>query len=141
MSVSNALRQFTKVISVATVVPASTSTVDVELPPGAYNLALAVKSSVTGTTTTVAVFPWVDIAASQIGVAPLDMVEPDDSAPVAALTLPAGAAGRYASLVPSASANPVPGLIVLPRGVRVTITKGTAVTGELLEILLVANHP
>jgi len=141
MSEFNSLRQFTRVITVATVVPASTGTVDVPLPPGAYNLALAVKSSVTGTTTTIAVFPWVDLDATQINNVALDMVEPDDSAPIALLTLPAGAAGRCAQIVPSASASPVPGPVLLPRGVRVTITKGTAVTGETLEILLVANHP
>jgi hypothetical protein len=141
MAKHNTLRQFTRQITLATTVPAATTTYDVPLPAGAYNLAVLVKSSVTGTSTTVTLRPKTGADGDQVNGVDLRMVEPDDSAPVAALTLPAGAAGRYASVVPSASASPVPGPIVVgDSGLQATITKGGAVTDELLEVIIVAQR-
>lgn len=141
MAKHNSLRQFVRQFTIALVVPAATTTYDVPLPAGAYALAILCKSSVTGTTTTITLRPKTGAAGDQVNGVDLRMVEPDDSAPVAALTLPAGAAGRYASIVPSASADPVPGpILVGDSGLQATITKGGATTGEVCEVIIVAQR-
>lgn len=141
MAKHNTLRQFTRQITIATAVPASTTSYDVVLPAGAYHIAALVKSSVTGTSTTVTFKMKTGVAGDQATAAVLHIVEPDDTGPATALTLPAGAAGKYASVVPSASASPVPGPIVVGDfGIQVTITKGGATTGELLEVIIIAQR-
>ena len=130
MGKTNPFRPETYVERPVLVVPAANATYDVDLPAGAYRLSAAVKSSVTGTTTSVKFIPYVDAARSQVSNQMFRVFEADDAVAVTNITLPAGAAGRFAHLQPAVSSVNAGGPIVLPHGLQVTVTKGGATTGE-----------
>lgn len=124
-----------------TVVPAANATYDVSLPDGHYWMALAVKSDLTGTTTTIAVTPFVDQARSQISNLAYRLYEADDTVAIAVLTMPANAAGRMAVCVPTvAGAENFTSPVYVAGGVRVSVVKGGATTGELLQVTLIATR-
>lgn len=131
----------TEVISkqLTTVVPsAASSTFDfTELPIGAYEIGIAINSNVTGASTTIEVFPFVDQAQTAIGPS-FAVIEPDDTSPQALVTLGAGAEGRTAQIVLGLGIGLSGRPQVLPYGFRVTLTKGGAATGELLELTVTA---
>lgn len=137
-------RPETLVINVTKTVPAANTDFDMiypRLPAGTYRMAMNVKSSVTGTTTTVVVTPFVDHDASQLNSLALQMYELDDIAAITTLTLTAGAAGRYVRFGGAIGASdPSDMTVVLPHGVRVAVVKGGATTGETLEIQLTASR-
>lgn len=136
MGKSNAFRHATYVKRVVATVPASNTTYAVDLPAGAYRLAVFVKSNLTGTTTTVTARLFADAAQAQTHGLDLRVVEPDDSTPAVSLALPAGAAGRVAEF--GFGVNTILQPIVVANGLQITVTKGGATTGETLEIDLVA---
>ena len=139
MGTTNSYRTEAIVRRIASTVPAATTTYTVDLPAGIYRIALSFKSSVTGTTTLVTARPFVDAERSQINGVDYRMYEPDDSAVVAALIAPAGAAGRYANLV-SDAAEGDSHIFVVPHGIQLTITKGGAVTAETFELDICATR-
>ena len=135
---SRIYRPETVVRTVATVVPSANATVDISLPAGAYRLALIVTSSVTGTTTTVALHALNSVGTKNT--LSFRGYEPDDSAPVALLTCPAGASVQYMSFVGHAGAAPADLPVALSNGLQVAIVKGGATTGEALNIELLATR-
>lgn len=122
--------------TVQTTVPASDTVYDIPLPLGAYHVAVLVDSDVTGTTTAIAVSALTNEVGSQAAAAAFRVLEPDASAAAAALTLTAADEGRYAAIVPTGVATPAP--IALAHGLRVSVTKGTAVAGEKCVVTVVA---
>ena len=142
MGKTNTWRPSTIVKRVISVVASGNTNYTVDLPAGSYDLAIAVKSSVTGTTTSVALAVFVDSAQTTVGRVDISLAEPNDTAPIAVLALGAGAEGSYAQAVTASSAagpvamTPIP----IPHGVRLRVLDGTSVAGELLELELIATR-
>lgn len=124
--------------NLTTVAGSSTQTYNVDLPPGSYELMMFVKSNVTGTTTTIgSVRAYVDDQVT-VNNQDLSVVAPNDAqVSVKSVTFPAGAAGKIFQVQPTSAigASPYP---VLPRGLRFTVTKGGAATGEQFEVQVLA---
>lgn len=127
-----------EVRKITTVVPSTNASINVDLPAGAYRIALIVTSAVTGTTTTIGVNAR--NAAGAIVTVLFRGYEPNDSAPIVVLPLPAGTSVQYFSLVGHAGAAPADLPILLSHGLTIAIVKGTAVTGEALDIELIAQR-
>lgn len=140
MGKTNTHRSETIVKFPVSTVPASDTNYTVDLPAGTYHVAMSVKSNVTGTSTTLALIPFVDVAQTQINNLAFRMVEPNDTSVITLLTLPAGAAGRYVSLLGSALTLPMPTYVVVPHGLRLAVVKGGATTGETLEVTITASR-
>lgn len=134
MGHTNTYRPSAVVRRIVSTVPAATTSYTFDLPAGVYYLAIHTRSSVTGTSTTIALFPFTNADQTQTTATALLMTEQAAASGSAALTLPAGAAGRFAQVIPNGGPVAAPGPVVLPHGVRVTVTKGGATTAELLEV-------
>lgn len=141
ISKSSMFRPETIVCDVLDAVPAANATYDVPLPVGTYNMLITVNSSVTGTSTIVAISHYCNAAMSQIAAVPIRVLEADDTSAAVAITLTAGAAGRAAVLCNSASAtaNALTNIPV-PFGLQVAVTKGGATTAELCEVKITATR-
>ncbi len=124
--------------TVNTVVPAASGDVDIVLGAGAWKIALHIVSSVTGTTTTVGAFA-LGPNDEEPGLA-LYMIEQNDTAPIAAATLPAGANVDLWMLIGEGVSIQSSGTSTLVNKLRLTITKGGASTGEVLQIHVVATR-
>ncbi len=139
MGKSNMFRAETLVLHPITKVPSgATTNFTVDIPAGTYYLALSVKSSVTGTTTTVAVHTFADDAQTKVVDLVFRGMEPDNAAASAVLTLPAGSSGQHFQLSANASANQIP--VTIGHGIRVVIVKGGASTDETLEVDVIATR-
>jgi hypothetical protein len=129
----------TTLYSITDVVEASTPfNYILSLDPGSYRIAMFVKSSLTGVTTTIQAFPFVDKAQSIVGLA--FVWGPNDTQAVTLTpTLPAALNGRMWTMIAGALNTPVTfgdSVVNLPYGLRFQVAKGTAVTGERLEIVV-----
>lgn len=109
--------------------------------PGVYRGQLVVRSNLTGTTTTIQVAPYVNEAMSVA--APSMFLAPNDAASTSATpALAAGSAGKVLRLIPCPGATGTPILdpiLLINNGLLITVSKGTAVSGEVLEIDLVLS--
>lgn len=123
------------------VVAAGTTTYDVALPNGTYEMSVFVKSSVTGTTTSVQVFRFVDKARTRVEDLPLPMWEPNDTTHTVTLTLAAGSAGKAAKIGPSPGGIQMAAMPTeVVGGLQISVVQGGASVGEELEIMIVATR-
>jgi len=143
-------RPETREYSICTTVPAAASTtVDItNIPRGFYNAVVTVNGAVTGTTTALAsVIPIVSAKGSTAAVIADKLVLWEIEGTTDAQSLTFGSAAetiRYATILankPVASGTAGAGAfyvtnIFIRSGLRFTITKGGATTGEPLEIVL-----
>ncbi len=126
--------------SVVTVVPATTSTHTIDIPPGFYNIAAFVRADVTGTTTTFGLHQFTDQAQSVICTAPVTVIELDDStvqtSGLAVVTGGGAATEQVFIYLGAAILGAARGVPIL-NGCQLAIEDGTGVENELLDITLV----
>ena len=112
------------------------------LPAGAYRLALYVDSTIGVADCQLALVPYADEAQSQLSAAPLNLQELGDTASATSITLAATAKGTIATALDNIQTATTPQadrVIVLPYGLQVQVTTGTAGNvGDALEIRLIA---
>lgn len=128
------------VLRIVSVVPAAASVVKkVSLPSGAYRIQVNVNSSVTGTTTALSFALYMD-AAQTVASGVLYSAPSDNVAPQGFFSIAAGPQGKTSRLMAAGGGTGViqqDPILIVPHGMQVTITKGTAVTDEKLEVDLV----
>ena len=112
-------------------------TANLDLDAGHYYVSMIVTSSLTGTTTTVALAALNSVNSPSNE--PYELGAPDDTVALAALDLPAGASVRAGACIPVGFNVPVVGPVAVSGGLRVTVVNGTAVSGEQLEIEVIAT--
>lgn len=133
------MSDYASVVRVVSTVPSATATKKISFPAGAYRVALLINPSVTGTTTSVAIAPFLDAAQTAAGPA-YYLVGPGAAAAANALVLNPGTTpliGRALLTQAGTTVTAEDPIITITNGLQVTITKGTAVTDEKLEVDLV----
>ena len=129
---------------VETVGAAATELYKLPLDPGLYALWLLIRANVTGTTTAVGPFhPFVDEQQVSIGDASYRLVDLNGSAFEVnnQVVLPAGASTRVRNFVHMVTGTGVSmgfAAAPMPWGLRLSVTKGTATTGQQLEVDIAA---
>ncbi len=134
-------------ISVA--VGGTTSNVDVStatLPPGMWKMGLALSANVTGTTTDIELFQFLDASQSVVAPTALGLMEPDATEGLVLFPLVGGGSAEgqmfqvLGTIIITGTAMPAMIDIPVPYGLRLTVTNGTAVAGEKLEVTLIAQR-
>lgn len=115
---------------------------DIALKPGAYRIGVNVLSILTGTTTQLQAFPHVDVSHATVGNG-LSFVELGTSVASAVPALPTAKSGRAYMLVLNPGGTQTPfadAIILLSHGFRLSISKGGAVSGEVLKVDVVVSR-
>lgn len=126
--------------SVVTVVPDTTSTHTIDIPPGFYQIAAFVRADVTGTTTTFALHQFTDQSQSVICTSPVTVIENDFSTVETgglAIVLGGAAATEQVFIYLGAAILGAARGVPILNGCQIAVEDGTADENELLDITLV----
>ncbi len=127
-------------VNVVTVVPDTTSTHNVDIPPGFYRIAAFVRADITGTTTSIALHLFTDQNQTAICTAPVSVYEINDSSAMTdGLALIEGGGNpteQVFTFYESASLGGPAGVPIL-NGCQVAVDDGAGLENEMLEVTLV----
>ena len=129
------------IVNIAATAPAANSTYDVVLPAGHYYLALAVKEAVTGTTTDATIARLIVPQAGGTSVLAGVNLNFYQATGAILTTLAIDTLTQdIVQITPNADFAASPHPVAISSGLRVTLVKGTAVAGEVMELTLIATR-